>query len=376
MTIRAKLVWFEQEQNSTSQIALNDMRSALLQRPNHGFVANISIGEPAINQLVLMDTVTRYYPANSSTYSIVPFNYWICRYFNGKRGNRGECVYTSSYVDRSRSIGTLSRETFHFTTSNNTVENVSRIAFGCGTDNVGTGFGSQYSGILGLGPSEASILTQVGGTEFSYCIGRIKDLNDPYSHLIIGDGARIEGDPTPLVIHEGSYYVMLDGISIDKKRIVDEKFFPSPKDGGGVTFDTGTPITYLPNKVYKLLSAEIKRYMKGKLNQVEKSVAGDRLCFYGDFLKDLEAYPDVIFHFSGGVDFDLGPDALFDQIYTHLFCVTIRSTSAHQSLVENKSENITIIGVAAMQDHNFGYDLYEEQVYLEYVDCKSISEND
>lgn len=41
------------------------------------------------------------------------------------------------------------------------------VAFGGGTYNVGDEFGDEYNGILGLEPSEASILTQIGSSAIS-----------------------------------------------------------------------------------------------------------------------------------------------------------------------------------------------------------------
>ncbi|XP_009786656.1 aspartyl protease UND-like [Nicotiana sylvestris] len=316
-------------------MAPNDLRSPLSRRPDHGFVANISIGEPAVYQLVLIDT------------------------------------------DYTWSRGIVSEDTLHFITSDNEVESVPNVAFGCGTYNYGDEFGYEYSGILGLGPSEASVMTQIG-YQFSYCIGHIKDINDSYSHLIIGDEARLEGDSTPLEIFNSSYYAMLDGIRMGEKLIADKKVFSSqPKDGGGVLFDTGSPVTYLHKEALELLSAEIKSYMKaGNIQQVPEIKTGGLLCFEGRVSEDLENFTEVIFHFSGGADLAVGPDALFDQSRQRVFCMTILPTSANMSILDHEAENLTIIGISAMQDYNFGFDIKEKLVYVEDVDCKTLSDYD
>lgn len=268
-----------------------------------GFVANISIGEPAMYQLVLIDTssnkfwiqcypcvkcsnqkeIPHFYPANSSTYVVEPYNSHMCGVYGGKRGDKGECLYKSKFPDQSVSTGTLGRDTLQFTTSDNGTMMVPRIAFGCGTHNAGGGFGDEYCGILGLGPGETSLVRQIGSSQFSFCIGSLI-INDPYSHLIIGDGATIEGNPTPFEIYQDSYYVKLDGISIGEKQLaIDRKLITN-----FVTFDLRTPTTYLHKGAYEVLSAEVTRLTEGKLELVD--MVSDRLCFFGTYLKGCKRF--------------------------------------------------------------------------------------
>lgn len=56
--------------------------------------------------------------------------------------------------------------------------------------------------------------------------------------------------------------------------------------------------------------------------------------------------------------------------------MTILPTSANLSILEHEAENLTIIGISAMQDYNFGFDIKEKLVYIEDVDCKTLSDYD
>ncbi|OIT31152.1 aspartyl protease und [Nicotiana attenuata] len=278
----------------------------------------------------------------------------MCGVYGGKQGDKGKCLYKSKFPDQSVSMGTLGRDTLQFTTtSDNGKMRVPMIAFGCGTHNAGGGFGDEYSGILGLGPGETSLVRQIGSSQFSFCIGSLI-INDPYSHLIIGDGATIEGNPTPFEIYQDSYYVKLDGISIgDKQLAIDRKVITN-----SVTFDLRTPTTYLPKGAYEVLSAEVTRLNQGKLELVD--MVSDRLCFLGHVSEDVKYFPDVRIQFSEGACLALPPESLFDQTFGDAFCMTI----------ESSEKDLTIIGFFAMQNYNVGFDLVEKQMYLEYVECE------
>lgn len=114
----------------------------------------------------------------------------------------------------------------------------------------------------------------------------------------------------------------------------------------------------------------------GNIQQVPEIKTGGLLCFEGRVSEDLENFTEVIFHFSGGADLAVGPDALFDQSRQRVFCMTILPTSANMSILDHEAENLTIIGISAMQDYNFGFDIKEKLVYIEDVDCKTLSDYD
>ncbi|MCD7461271.1 hypothetical protein HAX54_045785 [Datura stramonium] len=119
-------------------MTLDDKRSALFFRPGNGYVANISVGDPVVYKLVLIDAgsslfwlqccpcptcgkqkeIPQYHRDNSLTRSKVSWSTRTCRNINGQRGELDECVYKSKYADGSVYVKTLSKETlirtFHF----------------------------------------------------------------------------------------------------------------------------------------------------------------------------------------------------------------------------------------------------------------------
>lgn len=65
------------------------------------------------------------------------------------------------------------------------------------------------NGVIGINANPVSFLSSVG-SEFSYCIGSINDPHYKHNFLILGDGAILDGELTPIQIRgPGLFYVTL-----------------------------------------------------------------------------------------------------------------------------------------------------------------------
>jgi hypothetical protein len=156
-------------------------------------------------------------PSKSSTYKRVSNCFSpTCDTAPGKGCDAsGYCTFNQTYGDGSTVTGPLATETLTFVTSDEGTISVPNIAFGC-ANNVG-GFGGQASGLVGLGSSQISLVSQLG-SKFSYCFGRVMDPQYIHNQLVIGDGAKVEGLSTPLEILGGLYFLTLQSISVGETK--------------------------------------------------------------------------------------------------------------------------------------------------------------
>ncbi|KAI6685234.1 hypothetical protein NL676_031147 [Syzygium grande] len=176
----------------------------------HGFLANISIGTPTIQQPVLIDTASNllwfqclpcttcfkqcpplFDPSKLLTYSNTCCDSLACLLSRSKCDpNHDEyCTYEMSYVDESSTAGNLASEQATFKTSNEGTVKVPIEVLGCGHVNKNTR-DVQERGVLGLSYgyyNALSLVKQLGST-FFYCIGNIHEPQYRYKQLILGDG--------------------------------------------------------------------------------------------------------------------------------------------------------------------------------------------
>ncbi|VVA28290.1 PREDICTED: aspartic [Prunus dulcis] len=191
---------------------------------------------------------------------------------------------------------------------------VANVVFGCAHDN--DGYNGQPSGILGLGPSNISLATQLG-SKFSYCIGSIKDPKYPHNQLILGDGAKIEGLSTPLEVYNDLYYLTLGGISLSERRLeIDPEIFKrTPSGTGGTVFDSGTTLSFLAKD-------------------------GDEL----------------------GLDIE----SLFQEYGQNEFCMALQDSPV--------GNDLNVVGIMAQQFYNVAYDLAANKVYFQRIDCELLDD--
>ncbi|CAN1809537.1 Aspartic proteinase CDR1 [Linum perenne] len=213
---------------------------------NFAFFLNISLGDPPLPQLVLMDTGSDflwvkckpcneeckhgpgdpeiYDPAKSKTSYELP-----CLVGCDKcTGSPSRCKYTIEYADGRVSEGTYATEKLTLQTSNNRRSKVSvpNILFGCSRYTTFRLRGMHFSGIMGLGPSRdpkvelgyASLVSDLGN-KFSYCTGRLSDRYYPHNQISFGGDSHLMGRSTPFNAFTGNYFVNLVNISLGSKVV-------------------------------------------------------------------------------------------------------------------------------------------------------------
>ncbi|ESQ54225.1 hypothetical protein EUTSA_v10026825mg [Eutrema salsugineum] len=346
------------------------------------FLANISIGNPPVSQLLLIDTgsdltwiqclpckcypqtIPFFHPSRSSTYrnaSCESAPNAMPRIFRDE--NTGNCRYSLRYRDFSSTRGILAKESLTFQTSDDGLITKPDVVFGCGQDN--SGF-TQYSGVLGLGPGKFSIVTRNFGSRFSYCFGSLTDPTYPYNILILGEGAKIEGDPTPLHISQDRYYLDLQAISLGE-NLLDIEPYVFKRYGshqGGTVIDTGCSPTILAREAYETLSGEIDDLLLGEvmIRHVEGWEPYTNPCYVGNMKLNLLGFPVVTFHFAGGAELALDVESLFVSSESgDSFCLAMSM---------NTFDDMSVIGAMAQQSYNVGYDLQNMNVYFQRTDCE------
>lgn len=238
-----------------------------------------------------------------------------------RRNSSQNCKFYSRYVDGTTAAGVIATEKLTFETSDEGTTSVSDIVFGCANEFSSVVPEGQSNGIVGLGNGELSLATQMD-SKFSYCIGR---LNAPHNHLILGDGAKVEGPSTPVEFFNGLYHLKLDGITLgDKKLAIDPILFRrTPSGNRGVIIDSGTPFTFLPRSAFEPLSSEVQRLMDNALLPRVDRLGFPTPCFKGAIDRDLSGFPIVSFNFAGGVDLSLDAKSMFFEDVPNQFCMAV-----------------------------------------------------
>ncbi|KAE9446384.1 hypothetical protein C3L33_21718, partial [Rhododendron williamsianum] len=378
----ARYAYLKARTNTTFSTS-DDVRGGLSEDRSVMLLVNFSIGQPPVPQLAVMDSASdllwiqcspcktcfkqlspMFDPSKSSTYRNLPCNSPYCPMDQNCDSAR-TCEYRREYVDTTSTHGTLGREELRFVTSDGGTTSVSDVIFGCGFEN--HGITEVASGILGLSPQKESLISQMDSSKFSYCIGSLDDPHYEYNHLIIGDGAKIEGYSTPLQVFDNSYHLTLEGISVgDKQLNIDPKMFRRRASGdGGVFIDSGSAVTFLTRGGYDPLREEVRSLIGTVLQMVIVQDHPDLLCYMGEASRALKGFPVVTFHFAGGADLVLDADAMFHQLEVDLFCMFVRPTAFKDS---------TIIGIRAQQYYNIAYDLDEMNLYFQRIDCQLLED--
>lgn len=369
------------------QTVEDDIRASVIPDEGTIFLANFSIGEPPVVQLVGVDTGSSllwiqclpctnclhrpapiFDPAKSKTFANLSCNSTLCN--NLKRCQCDQFNHASfkiEYEDGSNTNGTIAREQLVFETSDEGIVILPNVTFGCGHNIQTRQSGGNWTGVMGLGTGIASLARQFG-SKFSYCLGNISDPFYNYNHLILGEGAELEGYSTPFETFDGHYYVTLEGISIGEKKLeIDPDVFARTSDGGGVLIDSGSTDTTLAYEAFTSLAYEISSFMDGILTRSRDEDRRWELCYNGVVTRDLVGFPVVTFHFAGGAELVLDPESLFHQRTEDRFCMAVDPDSLGNDYVVTPTN---IIGVMAQQNYNVAYDLDKKLIYFQRIDCE------
>ncbi|KAF3452725.1 hypothetical protein FNV43_RR03158 [Rhamnella rubrinervis] len=358
----------------------------------HIFLANFSIGKPPVVQLAMIDTGSSllwvqcipctnclhpstpiFDPSKSLTYANLSCKIFCKNLIDCECDQFDHVIFHMSYVDRTNINGTMATEQLVFETFDEGVVAVPNITFGCAHVIQTRYREGRSTGLMGLGTEFISLARQLGN-RFSYCLGNISDPTYNYNHLVLGDGADLQGYSTPFETIDDHYYVTLEGISIAEKELqIDRRVFARTSDGGGVIIDSGSTFTFLAHDAFTLLANEVTNLMDGIVNRIKgNNIHPSDLCYNGVVTRDLVGFPVVSFHFVGGADLVLDPASLFYQRRKNTFCMAIWSDSILSS--NYMISPTTVIGVMAQQNYNIAYDLEQKLIYFQRIDCELMTD--
>ncbi|KAI4312588.1 hypothetical protein MLD38_037393 [Melastoma candidum] len=354
--------------------------SADITRVDTDYLINITIGTPPMSIVAIADTGSDliwtqcppckncfpqvapwFNPRASSTYAQVDCKSDKCKVFDQSNcSSQGStCQYSVTYGDKSYSVGNISTDTVGLTTLTGSAVTFPGMVFGCGFDNDGL-FSIHTSGIVGLSPGDASLVSQIGGDEgtlFSYCLVPFFSTSKSTSKLTFGSDAALTGDvvTTPLILNSPGpyYYLTLEGISINGK-----KFEVSGSSGlgavpGNMVIDSGTTLTWLPSNLYGQIVQAVSEAIS--LPIVTDPIAGNSLCYRSSGV--LKGAPSITVHFTDA-DVVLNWYNAFFQFKEDITCFSFLPT-----------DDQPIYGNLAQMDFRISYDLTLNNLNFEPFDC-------
>ncbi|EEE58952.1 hypothetical protein OsJ_10633 [Oryza sativa Japonica Group] len=177
------------------------------------------------------------------------------------------------------------------------------VAFGCGLFNNGV-FKSNETGIAGFGRGPLSLPSQLKVGNFSHCFTTITGaipstvlLDLPADLFSNGQGAV---QTTPLIQNPANptfYYLSLKGITVGSTRLpVPESEFALKNGTGGTIIDSGTAMTSLPTRVYRLVRDAFAAQVK--LPVVSGNTTDPYFCLSAP-LRAKPYVPKLVLHFEG-----------------------------------------------------------------------------
>jgi len=244
------------------------------------------------------------------------------------------------------------------------------VAFGCSTANGGDMDGT--SGIVGLGRSALSLLSQLGVGRFSYCLR--SDADAGASPILFGSLANVTGDTvqsTPLVRNPVAarrrapyYYVNLTGIAVGSTDlpVTRSTFGFTAAGAGGVIVDSGTTFTYLAEAGYAMLRQAFLSQTAGLLTRVSGAQFDFDLCFEEAGAADVPV-PRLVFRFAGDAEYAVPRQSYFDAVDERgsVACLLVLPTSG-----------VSVIGNVMQMDLHVLYDLDGATFSFAPADCASL----
>ncbi|XP_060169048.1 aspartic proteinase CDR1-like [Lycium barbarum] len=376
--------------NRANYLLSNSQLSTLIIPDIKGlYLTKISIGTKPRNKLAVVDTGSDliwiqcepcihcykqktpiFNPKDSSTYKSISCNSTRCKNLPGSSCDpkKKTCLYFAGYNDQSFSSGVLVSETFTFDDATNITRrrrlSVSNITFGCGRRNFLAIGDVEPTGIIGLGASPFSLVSQIKskfGHRFSHCLVPLNQVNVS-SRLNFGKKALLSSGKhvvsTPLFIKppKAYYFLKLLGITIGNKTLRFNNNSTKNLHEGNIAIDSGTTITFLPTHLYSKMKKTIKseinlKPLKGSATQFFK------LCYRGLRVSDV---PLIRFQFQDA-EVKLNAINSFISIGDGVVCLAFAPT-----------KNLPIFGNVAQTNFFVAYDLDKMKVSFKPKNCAKL----
>ncbi|XP_010687331.1 aspartyl protease family protein At5g10770 [Beta vulgaris subsp. vulgaris] len=302
-------------------------------------------------------------PSTSLSYQSISCNTSACRSLKEATTNLGACAYNPStcnyyvsYGDGSYTRGELATETLDIGKAR-----VNNFVFGCGRSNKGL-FGS-VSGLMGLGKSDLSFVTQtskVFGGVFSYCLPST-DAGESGS-LTLGQNSSVYRNTTPISYTRmvqnpqlSSFYMLnLTGIDVGGVQI------DASSGENGILIDSGTVITRLPPSIYKALKAEFVKQFSAFPSAPGFSILNT--CFNLSSYKEVNI-PTVRLQFEGNAELNVDVNGVFYMVKSD----ASQACLAFASLMYE--DDIAIIGNYQQKNIRIVYDTKQSLVGFAEEKC-------
>ncbi|GER41532.1 eukaryotic aspartyl protease family protein [Striga asiatica] len=300
------------------------------------YIVTMGLGTPHIKQHLIFDTGSDvtwaqckpcirscysqqgplFDPNKSSSYSIIPCNSRDCSILDYHKcsPHNNSCIYGVGYGDGSYTEGYWSKDTLTIASK----VAVPGFMFGC--SQLAGGLFGRVSGLVGLGRSKVSLLSQTANKFhecFSYCL---PPNTSSKGFLALGKDVNYDNATkfTPLILNQeypSFYFIDIVSIAVEGSNLT-----IGPDDfTGGIIVDSGTVITRLPLDVYNSLSSKIKEVMIKEYNY-STAPSYDILdtCFVG---KEKDNAPSMSFTFQNNVQVDLDASNTFYAVNESLICL-------------------------------------------------------
>ncbi|XP_021773561.1 aspartic proteinase nepenthesin-2-like [Chenopodium quinoa] len=193
------------------------------------------------------------------------------------------CRVKVLYGDGAKVVAILARESLTFATTTDTPLTIEGVLFGCGIDmenfHEGDEENNRISGMFGMSYGKYSFQAQktdlVKG-KFQYCLQKKEAQELPPMYLRFGDDCIQPGTPSsiPMFRHENSdfYYLEARGIQVNQKNLElpPDVFDIKPDGTGGFLIDTGSTVTFLATKAFRVLVTELAAQIEAKNSNLER----------------------------------------------------------------------------------------------------------
>ncbi|KAG9448902.1 hypothetical protein H6P81_008867 [Aristolochia fimbriata] len=297
-------------------------------------------------------------PSKSSSFRDIPCPSHDCSAFKSSLykqsttcGAPSVCDYKIGYSDGSTSGGSLGSDTISLTRT----ISISLFRFGCGHDTRGN-FGTT-SGLLGLGPGNASLVSQSAalrlGKSFSYYL---PSRQSSTGFLSFSPEVSPDVKFTPLLnLYLRSFYFLhLLEIKVGDGKL---PLSISPVD---TVIDSGTVITTLPAATYASLRSTFRKAMANFTTATPEDKLLDTCYNFSDY-DVLPAVPTVALVFEGDVQVDVGVSGILYGTDKSRLCLAFAANS-------RADDGSIVIGNKVQRGYEVIYDVGNERLGFRAVE--------
>ncbi|KAK9757370.1 hypothetical protein RND81_01G157800 [Saponaria officinalis] len=320
------------------------------------------------------------FPASrSSTYR--PFSCISCPPVSKYEDN--VCIMKSNYEDGSQLSSIIAVEVFTFATEGGHSRFIPDIIFGCGIDmqnfKEDDYLDNKISGIIGMGYGFYGFMEQtqmIFWGIFSYCLQPIKTrYSSPMSTMYFRLGKDILPGPvtglmsTPIFRYKdfNQYYLTLEDISVDSRKLNMQPYFFTIKDNGsgGFIIDSGATLTYIIKGAYLIFKRAVRDFItlnNNNVREMRKPELRYDLCYRRYKNPKIVNIPTVTFHFSNNANYVIPTTDTF-------FVTTSEDRKDMYCMNFFENHEMSYLGVFHQANKRIIYDTRNSWLFFTPTDC-------